>query len=284
MQSSGQQPTEEIGHENGGVGNEKEQASLPLYEFPAESSQLQDTPLIPQVKYQSQGNDKIEQLSEESIQQGLVYPPPPSYYQNMEMPTVRPALPAQPGTNASLTFNSFAPGSQARNYPTGVQVPPYSPPLFPGVQPPVKRSYKWVWIVASIFTVAALVSCGLCGWAFYQLFNTTFQQESGATDVVNNYFQHVQNQRYTNAYQDLQISGLTQDDYIAKAQDSDTQNGLLLSFIVEQPTFGSNSSSGPDLSRWKVTVDVTRAKVSYPVLLTVQNIRGSWEITYIDRY
>jgi hypothetical protein len=284
MQSSGQQPTEEIGHENGGIGNEKEQASLPLYEFPAESSQLQDIPLIPQVKYQSQRNDLIEQPSEESIQQGLVYPPPPSYYQNMQTPVVRPALPAQPGANTSLPFNSLVPGSQARHYPPGVQVPPYPPPQFPGVQPPAKRSYKWVWIVASIFTVAAIVSCGLCGWAFYQLFNTTFQQESGATDVVNNYFQHVQNQRYTNAYQDLQISGLTQDDYIAKAQNSDIQNGLLLSFVIEQPTFGSNSSSGPDLSRWRVTVDVTRAKVSYPVLLTVQNIGGSWEITYIDRY
>jgi hypothetical protein len=284
MQSSGQQPTEEIGHENGGIGNEKEQASLPLYEFPAESSQLQDIPLIPQVKYQSQRNDLIEQPSEESIQQGLVYPPPPSYYQNMQTPVVRPALPAQPGANTSLPFNSLVPGSQARHYPPGVQVPPYPSPQFPGVQLPAKRSYKWVWIVASIFTVAALVSCGLCGWAFYQLFNTTFQQESGATDVVNNYFQHVQNQRYTNAYQDLQISGLTQDDYIAKAQNSDIQNGLLLSFVIEQPTFGSNSSSGPDLSRWRVTVDVTRAKVSYPVLLTVQNIGGSWEITYIDRY
>lgn len=284
MQSSGQQPTEEMGHENGGVGNEKEQASLPLYEFPAEISQVQDTPLIPQASYQIQQYDPIEQPSEESIQQGLVYPPPPSYYQSMQMPTVRPALPARPGANASLTFNSPAPGSQAQYYPPGVTVPPYSPQQFPGVQPPVKRSYKWVWIVVSIFTVAVLISFGLCGWAFYQLFNTTFQQESGATEVVNDYFHHVQNQRYTNAYQDLQISGLTQDDYIAQAQASDIQNGLLVSFVVEQPTFGSNSSSGPDLSRWRVTVDVTRSKVSYPVLLTVQKNGGSWKITYIDRY
>jgi hypothetical protein len=284
MQSSGQQPMEEIGHENGGVKNENEQASLPLYEFPAQSPQLEDIPLTPQVKSQSQRNDLIEQPSEEAIQQGLVYPPPPSYYQSMQMPTERAALPAQPVANAPLTFNSPAPGSQVRYYPPGVQVSPYSPQQFPGVQPPAKKSYKWVWIVASVFAVVALISCGLCGWAFYQFFNTTYQQVSGATDVVNSYFQDIQDQRYTHAYQYLQISGLTQDGYIAKAQASDIQNGLLLSFVTEQPTFNSNSSSGLDLSRWRVTVDITRAKTSYPVLLTVQNIGGSWKITYIDRY
>jgi hypothetical protein len=276
MQSSDQQPPEEMGQENGGDGNETESASSPLYEFPA------DTSLAPQVTYQSHGDDGLKKPSDESIQQGLVYPPPPSYYQNMQMPLVRPALPSQPGTNASPTFHP--PGPPAPHYPARVPLPPYPPAQFPEMQPPAKRSYRWVWIVVSIFSVAFLVSCGLCGWAFYQLFNTTFQQASGATDIVNNYFQHVQNQRYTNAYQDLQINGLTQDDYIAKAQTSDIQNGLLLAFVVEQPTFGSNASSGPDLSQWRFTVDVTRAHTSYPVLLTAQNIGGGWKITYIDRY
>jgi hypothetical protein len=101
---------------------------------------------------------------------------------------------------------------------------------------------------------------------------------------VNNYFHDVQNQRYTHAYQDLQISGLTLDDYIKQAQASNTQNGSLLSFVVGQPTFGSNSSPGPDLSRWRYTVDVTRAKASYPALVTVEKIGGNWKITYIDRY
>ena len=287
MQSSGQQPTEELGRKNGGERNRDEQASLPLFEFPAESSQPEDTPLNPQVQSQSQINDLIEQpSSEEAIGQGLVYPPPPSYYQSLKLPTERPALPAQPVANASLAFNSHVPRSQMQYNPPGVQVPPppYPTQHFPGVQQPAKKSYKWVWIVASIFTIAALISCGLCVWAFYQFFNTTFQQESGATNVVNSYFQAVQNQRYAYAYQDLQISGLTENDYIAKAKASDIQNGLLQSFVIEQPTFGMNSSSGPDLTRWTVTVDVTRAKVSYPVLLTVQKMGGSWEITYIDRY
>jgi hypothetical protein len=252
MQSSGQQPTEKIVHENAGVEDTKEQASSPLYEFPAD-------------------------------QQAMIYPPPPSYYQNMQIPPVRTALPLQPGANTSPPFQSSTPGSQAQLSPTGVQVPSYPPTYYPGIQPPVKKSYKWVWIIVSIFSLAFLVTCGLCGWGFYQLFSIVYQQETGATDVVNNYFQDVQNQRYTHAYQDLQIQGLTLSDYITKAQDSDTQNGSLLSFVVGQPTFDS-SSSGPDLSHWRYTVDVTRAKDSYPVLVTVQKIGGSWKITYIDRY
>jgi hypothetical protein len=252
MQSSGQQPTEKIEHENAVVEDIKEQASSPLFEFPED-------------------------------QQGMIYPPPPSYYQNMQTPPVRTALPLQPGANTSLPFQSSTPGSQAQLNPMGVQVPPYPPTYYPEMQPPVKKSYKWVWIIVSIFSVAFLVTCGLCGWGFYQLFSTVFQQETGATNVVNNYFQDVQNQRYTHAYQDLQINGLTLSDYITKAQDSDTQNGSLLSFVVGQPTFDS-SSSGPDLSRWRYTVDITRAKDSYPVLITVQKIGGNWKITYIDRY
>ncbi len=37
MQSSSEKPAGEGGYENEGVGNEVEQAALPLYEFPADS-------------------------------------------------------------------------------------------------------------------------------------------------------------------------------------------------------------------------------------------------------
>ena len=252
MQSSGQQPKEKIERENAEVEDIKGQASSPLYEFPAD-------------------------------QQGMVYPPPPSYYQNMQIPAERAALPLQPG-NTSLPFQSSTPGSQVQLNQKDVQVPPYPPTHYPGMQPPIKKSYKWVWIIVSIFSVAFLVTCGLCGWGVYELFNSVIKQETGATDVVNNYFQDVQNQRYVHAYQDLQISGLTLEDYSMQAHSSDTQNGSLLSFVVGQPTFDTNSSTGPDLSQWRYTVDVTRAKTSYPVLVTVEKVGGSWKITYIDRY
>ena len=182
MQSSGQQPTEHTEYENSGVEDIKKQASTPLYEFPAE-------------------------------QQGMIYPPLPSYYQNMQIPPERSALPLQAGANTSL-----APDRQAQLNSTGIQAPLYPPTYYPGMQPPLKKSYKWVWITVSIFSVAILVTFGLCGWAFYQLFNTVVQQQMGATDVVNSYFKNVQNQQYTSAYQNLQITGLTEEDFISKAQ------------------------------------------------------------------
>jgi hypothetical protein len=276
MQSSGEKPAGESGHE------EIEQAAVPLYEFPADSSLLQDAPESAQVTQQdSGGDDRLKQPSQETIQQGLVYPPPPSFYQNMQVPQAHPPLPLQPGPNVPFTYQSMGP--QGQFYPPGVQVPPFPPVQFPGPQPPVKRSSKWVWIIVSIFGVGLLVSGGLCAWAFYTLFNTALRQESGSMNVVNDYFKQIQNQAYANAYRDLQISGLTQDDFIAQAQKSDTQNGLILSFVVHQPMFVSNPGSGPDLSQWRVTVDVTRAKTSYPVLLVVKQIGGNWKITYYDR-
>jgi hypothetical protein len=283
MPPSSQQPTGENGHVNGEARNEVEQGSTPLYEFPADNSPFQEAPQSPQVTYQGPGNEAIRQPSEESIQQGLVYPPPPSFYQNLQVPLARPPLPSQPGTFAPVTFPFPAAGPQAQFYPAGVQVPPFPPAQYPGVQPPVKRSNKWVWIVVSIFAVALLISGGFCAWGFYAIFNTSFQAASGATGVVNDYFQHLQNQTYIDAYNDLQISGLTQDAFIAKAQASDVQDGSLLSFVVGQPSYSTNPGSGVDLSQWRFTVDITRTRNSYPVLLTVQNVGGNWKITYIDR-
>lgn len=243
MQSSGQQPQEKVERENVEVEDTQNQAATPLYEFPADP-------------------------------QGMVYPPPPSYYQNMEIPTLRAPLPPQPGS----------PGSPPLLNTVGTQTPPFAPVRYPERQPTIKKSRKWVWIIVSIFSVGFLLTCGLCSWGVYQLFDTVIKQETGATDVVNTYFQDVQHQRYAEAYQNLQISGLTLDTYTSQAQASDTQNGVLLSYVPEQPALNTNSSTGPDLSKWSYTVNITRAKKSYPVLLTVENIGGSWKITSIDRY
>lgn len=243
MQSSGQQPQEKIERENVEDEDTKDQAATPLYEFPADY-------------------------------QGLVYPPPPSYYQNMEIPTERAPLPPRPDI----------PDTSSRPHAVTMQAPPFTPVRYPGPQTPIKKSRKWVWIIVSIFGVGFLVTCGLCSWGGYQLFDTILKSETGATDVVNSYFQDVQKQQYAEAYQNLQIKGLTLASYTALAQASDKQNGALLSFVPEQPSVDTNSSTGPDLSKWTFTVNVTRAKKSYPALVTVVNTGGSWKITYIDRY
>jgi hypothetical protein len=243
MQSSGQQPQEKIERENAEVEDTKDQAATPLYEFPADY-------------------------------QGMVYPPPPSYYQNMEIPTDRAPLPPRPDI----------PDTSLRPQTVAMQAPPFAPVRYPGAQTPIKKSRKWVWIIISIFGVGFLITCGLCSWGGYQLFDTIIQSETGATDVVNTYFQDVQKQRYAEAYQNLQIKGLTLNSYTTLAQASDTQNGALLSFAPEQPSVDTSSSTGPDLTKWTFTVNVTRSNKSYPVLLTVENTGGSWKITYIDRY
>lgn len=281
MQYSSEKPAGESGQGNGGTGSEVEQAESPLYEFPADSPLLPDAAKSPQVTRPDSGDDALKLPSQEPGQQGLVYPPPPSFYQNMQVPLVRPPLPSRPAPSAP--FTPRPPEPQGQFYPRGVQVPPYPPAQFPGPQPPAKRSSRWVWIIVSIFAAGVLVSGGLCAWAFYTLFNTTLQQASGSINVANDYLKQIQNQAYTNAYRDLQISGLTQDDFIVQAQASEAQNGLILAFVVHQPTFVSNPGSGPDLSQWRLTVDVTRAKTSYPVLLTVKQIGGNWKITYYDR-
>src|SRR5258708_8429396 len=101
MQSSDQQPTGEPGRESGEVGDEKEQASLPLYEFPADSSLLQNAPSSAQFASENPGSVSPNQPSQASFEQGLVYPPPPSFYQNIQLP---PAL--QPNFTPQLTSHS----------------------------------------------------------------------------------------------------------------------------------------------------------------------------------
>src|SRR6266699_976474 len=100
MQSSGQQPKEKIERENAEVESIKEQGASPLYEFPAD-------------------------------QQGMVYPPPPSYYQNMQIPAAHATLPFQSGTS----------GSQTQLNMMDVPVSSSAPTRYPEMQPQIKKSY-----------------------------------------------------------------------------------------------------------------------------------------------
>ncbi len=263
--------------------------SPPLYEFPAATPAPSTPPGIAHAASEAgglTGEEDVQQPSEEEIRRGLVYPPPPSYYQNMQVPLDRPPLPQAQVANGPTPYPHNNYGPQPQVYPASMQrtqAPPFPPPQFPGAQPPVKGSRKWVWIIVSIFVVVFLVSCGLCSWAFYNLFNTTFQQVSGATNIAQDYYKDIQNQDYADAYQYLKVSNLTQADFTQQAQTSDTQNGVVRSFIAEQPSFTTNPNTGPNLSQWRITVDVTRAKTSYPVLLTVQQFGNTWKITYLDK-
>jgi hypothetical protein len=276
MQSSDQQPVEEPRKRE----SEEEQAAFqPLYEFPPEGPLTNAMPLpAPITQVLPEEELAGAALDEEAIRKGLVYPPPPAYYQNMSdapVPPVPPALPLQmPGMQA-------APGQMQRG-----SAPAYPPPWVSST-PPVKKSNRWIWILVTIISVFMLAGCGLCSWGIYTVFSSTFQQVTGALNVVDNFYTNLESQQYTAAYSDLapqgQISGLTEAAFISQASKLDEQDGPVVSFTPGQPTFRTDPNTGPDLSHFTITVDVKRTHGSYTVLLSLANIQGTWKITEYDR-
>ena len=217
---------------------------------------------------------------EEAVRRGLIYPPPPSFYQSMSDVVERPPLPP-----------ARQPAGPRYPYRADAQtLPPPDAPPAPGTaaSPPVqKRSRKWIWIVASILGVALVVSCGLCGWAFYNIFNTSFQTTTGVISTVDDYYNAIQSQNYALAYKDLTpqgaISGLTQQGFIQQAQQRDQQYGKVTSYTFGQPSFTTNPTTGPDLTHITMTVNVARNHLNYVVILSLSNTGGSWKITDFNR-
>jgi len=243
------------------------------YEFPPDISPAQPASL---------GNEPASEPSEQDIQQGLVYPPPPSYYQNMQVSSERPPLPGKPLQPAPPTspFPNVPPAYYGYGTP-GLPAPTYAPGHYPGMMPPyppVRRSRKHIWIIVSIISVSVLLVCGAGGWAFYNIFNTVSQQVNGATQLVEDFYQRLQNNDQNNAYFDLQINGLTSDAFFQQVQTVIAQYGSLTSFKLDSTSFSSNTGS----LRWQITVDVTRQHASYAVPVRVDNINGAWKITEID--
>lgn len=99
------------------------------------------------------------------------------------------------------------------------------------------------------------------------------------TQVVDNFYQHVQQQSYAAAYADLQIDGLTADAFASDAQNLDASNGVVNAYTSGVPTLSTATGNG---QQWLIVVSVTRAQKSYSVPVTVTNINGVWKITDID--
>lgn len=182
-----------------------------------------------------------EPVNEEAVRKGLVYPPPPSYYQNMPDVSTPPVLPqgqwqgsrqqplppfnAQPAAgHTSHTSQSgqmgavppqvgaFQPpqlqaGQQRQPGQFGQEVPPgYVPyPPYPPYQrrPAVKKSRRWLWITLSIIGVVLLASCGLCGWAAYNFFSPAVQSVTNSLNVVEDYYSALQAKNYAAAFDDI---------------------------------------------------------------------------------
>lgn len=250
----------------------------PIYEFPPDNS-------LPQVQLppsEPSGNTAAGGAGDEPVRSGWVYPPPPSYYQNMPVSVERPPLPLAPPAGIE--------GTSPYPYRAGTQTlpPPYAPPV-QGIagQPTQKESRKWIWVVVAFLSAVLLISCGLCGWAFYSIFNTSFQTANGVLGTANSYYSAIKSQNYEAAYRELapqgSISGLSEQNFIQQAQQRDQQYGQVQSYSVGQPSFTTNPTTGPDLSHMTIIVNVQRTNLSYVVVLTLSKVRGGWKITDFDR-
>ncbi len=254
-----------------------QQESQPLYEFPASA------PLPSAGEIQATADTVAPPptgpatATPGATNPGFVYPPPPSYYQNMPSSPVRPPLPQQPPFSASNQ------GSRQANLPAYN----LTPITFQPDRPASKKSYKWVWIAVSIISICVLTGCGLGVWGIYTIVNTSYQQIAGSTDVINDYYSNLQSKNYTAAYSDLaphgQISGLTQAQFVKEATQLEQLYGPVISFEPSQPNLSTDPNTGTNFTHLTITVDVKRTHDSYTALLTLDKIGGNWKITQYDR-
>ncbi len=263
----------------------EEKGDQPFYEFPANDPLQNESTRSAPVTSASPEIAATPSPPDEVVSPSMVYPPPPSFYQNMQVPSERPPLPAaQEPINRHIVPAHANYPAQPPVYSPGIQTtsPPFAPPF--AAQPPVKRSRKWLWFVIAILSGALIASCGLCGWGFYNIFNTTVQQVTGSLKVVNDYYNNLQAKNYDAAYRDdLALSnGPSQREFVQQAQARDAQYGPITSYSPGQPSFSSDPTAGQDFSHVRYVVDVARGSFKYTVLLTVGQVKGKWVITSFD--
>jgi hypothetical protein len=242
--------------EQPGTGQARQEES-PLYEFAAPSASPQG---------------QVGEAAPEEPE--FVYPPPPSYYQNLQLPAERPPLPEQVSSQVEQPSTRTYYNPQARYAPQPDSRPPNQQESYPPRwKQPARRSRKQTWIIVSIILGCVLLLCGAGSWALYNVVGTVFQQVSGAPQVVQDFYQQVQSQNYNAAFDDVQISGQTLETFTQAAQALDTQYGPVKSFQL--------GSTNPGAT-WQITVSVTRTKATYAVFISVDNANGTWKITGID--
>jgi hypothetical protein len=278
-------------------GSEAEQRSQPFYEFPLPYSawpeEKQET-----TKSEAEVSRPTDTASadtaaqsharEDLIRQGLVYPPPPSFYQQAQVvhkqPPAFPAPPPVAPPPGMAGVGSLPPQPLGYIPPVGYG-PPFAPA--PPMQPPVKKSYKWVWITVSILVVLLLAACGFCGWGLSQFFTPIVQAETNVMSVANNYYGALQTKDYVGAYQYLQpqgsIQGMTQATFTQHAQSADDQYGMVRSYTTGTVSPVTNSNSELSFSSFTVVINVVRIHQSYNVFLTLQKSGNDWKIVDFDR-
>jgi hypothetical protein len=291
MQTSNQFPEEP---EEKQEENVVEQTSSPLYEF--------STPYVSQPDKGQESRASIAETTDASastpasetegqhrpeedlLHRGMVYPPPPSFYQQAQFapgqPLPQASMPMYPGMQPAQSAGYVPQGGYA-----GMQPPPFVP--VPPMQPPPKKSYRWLWITISILVVLLLAACGFCGWAFSQFFTPIVQSETNAINVTNEYYDALHSNDYASAYQYLMpqgsIKGMALATFTQRAQAVDKQYGAVRSYTTGAVNIVTDSNTGLDFSRFTIVVNVTRPGQSYSVLLSLQKSGNDWKITDFDR-
>ena len=286
-----------------------EPEAQPLYEFPPDNLQSNNPAIQPQpapmthILPLEDAAQVPAPLDEEAVRKGLVYPPPPSFYQNMQPSSAPPVLPpmqakplqprygqsAQPTPANPAVQQMQAQGQQQSPQGSYPPVPPNYPPSF--VPPyerrmPAKKSRRWLWITLSIVGAVLLLTCGLCSWAAYSFLAPAVQGVSGSLNVVDDYYSNLQTKDYVAAFGDIntqyELSSLTEAQFAQQASDRDSQYGAVLSYTPGQPAYASSPNGGFDFTRFTISVDVKRPKLSYTTTLYVRKIGNNWKITNFD--
>lgn len=278
MQPSNQQPPE-ANEQQAEVHPEAESSAseeAAFYEFPAEvpAQQAEPTSATPP-------SEKISpvEVSEQDIQSGLVYPPPPSYYQNMRIPAEKPPLP-MPASGAPLQASPQAAGQ----FHPGI--PPHQ--VYAGMVPPprARGSRKKYWIILSILSATILLSCGLCSWWAYSNLGPVVQDATSITYLVTNYYQHIKQEEYEAAYNYLASEDMSQATFIEQAQQRDNELGSVSSFQItgaNPQVSDSDANSDVLASVYSVTLSVVRGTAqSYNVHLELRKPERTWRITSFD--
>lgn len=276
-----------------------------------------EQPKEEQTSAQQQDSAAQLQASEhDAIRQGLIYPPPPSFYdqqpetQPVPQPTVTPAAPAQSQEQPyqaqppayqwggpATPQQPLAPPPGYPRYQQGQGVPTYpgmqpgQPPLLAGTPPQNQKPKRsgWFWALWIVFTLVILLSCGLCTWSFTAYYTTVASQvqgEGNGINVVNQYYDALQNRDYAQAYSYLSLqgtnAGTTQSQFIQAAQQADEQNGHILRYT---PQSNIQIKSTGTLGNFQVTVniDIVRQKKSYTTHLTLGLVNKHWKILTYDQ-
>jgi hypothetical protein len=223
------------------------------------------------------------------IQQGVAYPPPPSYYENMQLPAELPPLPEkQPGAHITQPISGIVSshgnteGSYYRSTPTGRQ-PSYAPGYhqYPGIIPPTRASRRQTWVIVTIIVASALLLLGAGSWALANIYGAVSQQGVTANQVAQDFYQHMLQQDYSGAYADLQMNGLTASAFTQDARSVDARYGQVASFNINTTSFNSANST-TTATHSQLTVNVTRQQTTYSVELLLDSVNGNWKITSID--